>query len=125
MSFDYIRVDDILAIHADQIARYGDGEGIRDPGLLEAALFRPQAGYYPTLIEEAAALWESLSQNHPFVDGNKRTAFAATYVFLAINGLDITATDDEAQDFVLGLYDTSSVTFENLRVWLDENTKAL
>ncbi len=81
MSFDYIRVDDILAIHADQIERYGGGEGIRDPGLLEAALFRPQTGYYRTLIEEAAALWESLSQNHPFVDGNKRTAFAATYVF--------------------------------------------
>ena len=125
MSFDYIRVDDILAIHADQIERYGGGEGIRDPGLLGAALFRPQTGYYPTLIEEAAVLGESLSQNHPFVDGNKRTAFAATYVFLAINGLDITATDNEAQDFVLGLYDTSSVTFDNLRAWLGENTKVL
>ena len=124
MSFDYIRVEDILALHADQIERYGGGEGIRDPGLLEAALFRPQTGYYPTLIDEAAALWESLSQNHPFVDGNKRTAFAATYVFLAINGLDIITTDDEAQDFVLGLYATSSVTFENLRAWLTENTKA-
>ena len=124
MSFDYIRVDDILVIHADQIERYGGGEGIRDPGLLEAALFRPQTGYYPTLIEEAAALWESLSQNHPFVDGNKRTAFAAAYVFLAINGLDITARDDEAQDFVLGLYATSSITFDNLRAWLGENTKA-
>ena len=124
MSFDYIRVEEILAIHADQIERYGGGEGIRDPGLLEAALFRPQTGYYPTLIDEAAALWESLSQNHPFVDGNKRTAFAATDVFLAINGLDIIATDDEAQDFVLGLYATSSITFDNLRAWLSENTKA-
>ena len=125
MSFDYIRVDDILAIHADQIERYGGGEGIRDPGLLEAALFRPQTGYYPTLIDEAAALWESLSQNHPFVDGNKRTAFATTYVFLAINGLEITATDDEAQDFVLGLYSASSITFDNLRAWLSENTQVL
>ena len=124
MSFDYIRVDDILAIHADQIERYGGGEGIRDPGLLEAALFRPQTGYYPTLIDEAAALWESLSQNHPFVDGNKRTAFAATYVFLAINGLEIIATDDEAQDFVLGLYATSSIALDKLRAWLGENTKA-
>jgi death-on-curing protein len=123
MSFDYIRVDDILAIHADQIERYGGGDGIRDPGLLEAALFRPQTGYYPTLIEEAAALWESLSQNHPFVDGNKRTAFALTYVFLAINGLEINATDNEAQNFVLGLYDTSNVIFENLRAWLVENTR--
>ena len=124
MSFDYIRVEDILAIHADQIERYGGAEGIRDPGLLEAALFRPQTGYYPTLIDEAAALWESLSQSHPFVDGNKRTAFAATYVFLAINGLDIIATDDEAQGFVLGLYATSSITFDSLRAWLSENTKA-
>ena len=125
MSFDYIRVDDILAIHADQIDRYGGGEGIRDPGLLEAALFRPQTGYYPTLIDEAAALWESLSQNHPFVDGNKRTAFAATYVFLAINGLEITATDGQAQDFVLGLYSASSVTFDSLRALLSENTQVL
>ena len=124
MSFDYIRVEDILAIHADQIERYGGAEGIRDPGLLEAALFRPQTGYYPTLIDEAAALWESLSQNHPFVDCNKRTAFAATYVFLAINGLDIIAADDEAQDFVLGLYATSSITLDNLRAWLGENTQA-
>mgnify|MGYP001198244153 FL=1 len=124
MSFDYIRAGDILAIYADQIERYGGGNGIRDPGLLEAALFRPQTGYYPTLIDEAAALWESLSQNHPFVDCNKRTAFAATYVFLAINGLDIIATDDEAQNFVLGLYATSSITFDNLRAWLSENTKA-
>ena len=124
MSVDYIRVDDVLTIHADQIERYGGGEGIRDPGLLEAALFRSQTGYYPTLIDEAAALWESLSQNQTFVDGNKRTAFAATYVFLAINGLDIIATDDDVQDFVLGLYATSSITFDNLRAWLSENTKA-
>ena len=125
MSFDYLRVSDILAIHDDQVERYGGAQGIRDPGLLEAALFRPQTGYYPTLIDEVAALWESLSQNHPFIDGNKRTAFAATYVFLAINGLDITATDDEAQDFILELYETSSVTFDNLRAWLGENTKGL
>ena len=125
MSFDYIRVDDILIIHADQIKRYGGSEGIRDPGLLESALFRPQTGHYSTLIDEAAALWESLSQNHPFVDGNKRTAFAATYVFLAINGLDITASDEKTQEFVLGLYNTSSITFDNLRAWLGENTKVL
>ena len=107
-----MRVDDILSIHADQIARYSGDEGIIDPGLVEAALFRPQTGYYPTLIDEAAALWESLSQNHPFVDGNKRTAFASTCVFLATNRLDITATDDETQNFVLGLYNTSSAGFE-------------
>lgn len=124
MRFDYIRVDDILAIHADQIARYGGGEGVRDPGLLEAALFRPQTGYYPTLIDEAAALWESLSQNPPFIDGNKRTAFAATYVFLAINGLEIIATDEDSTAFLLGLYEVGGVNFESLRGWLTENTKS-
>ncbi|MBV9397760.1 MAG: type II toxin-antitoxin system death-on-curing family toxin [Bryobacterales bacterium] len=78
---DYLTVAEVLAMHADQIERYGGSHGIRDPGLLEAALFRPQTGYYADLIEEAAALWESLSQNHPFIDGNKRTAFAATDTF--------------------------------------------
>lgn len=58
------------AIHEDQIARYGGSAGMRDRGLLEAALYRPQTGYYADLIEEAAALWESLAQNHPFIDGN-------------------------------------------------------
>ncbi len=74
MNYDYIRLDDVLAIHADQIKRYGGTHGVRDPGLLEAALFRPQTGYYPSLIEEAAALWESLSQNHPFNDYYLRSA---------------------------------------------------
>lgn len=123
MSYDYIRVDDVIAIHADQIERYGGGQGLRDPGLLEAALFRPQTGYYPSLTDEAAALWESLSQNRPFVDGNKRTAFAAAYVFLLINGLRITASDEDAQDFVLGLYETNQLNFETLRIWLLDNTK--
>lgn len=125
MSFDYIRVDDILAIHKDQIDRFGGSRGVRDPGLLESALFRPQTGYYPTLIDEAAALWESLSQNHPFIDGHKRTAFAATYVFLSINGLEIVATDEDTQVFVLGLYDTAGLNFENLSEWLLENTRAV
>ena len=123
MNYDYIRVDDVLAIHADQIKRYGGTHGIRDPGLLEAALFRPQTGYYASLIEEAVALWESLSQNHPFVDGNKRTAFAATYVFLLINGLRISATDEGTQSFVLGLYESQQLQFEHLRTWLLDNTQ--
>ena len=125
MSYDYIRIEDVLAIHSDWIKRYGGSQGLRDPGLLEAALFRPQTGYYQSLIHEAAALWESLSQNRPFVDGNKRTAFASTYVFLLINGLRIVAGDEDAQVFVLGLYEAGQFEFENLRVWLSENTEAV
>ena len=123
MSVDYIRVGDVPAIHADQIDRYGGSHGVRDPGSLEAALFRPQTGHYPSLVDEAAALWEGLSQNHPFVDGNKRTAFAATYVFLAINGLRINATDEETQEFLLDLYETGQLQYEHLRQWLSTNTE--
>ena len=122
MSVEYLRRDDVLAIHEDQVQRYGGSTGVRDPGLLEAALFRPQTGYYPSLIDEAAALWESMSQNHPFVDGNKRSAFAAAYVFLRINGLRISATDADTQEFVLGLYARGQMTFDNLRPWLADNT---
>jgi death-on-curing protein len=83
---DYLTVAEVLAIHEDQIARYVGSLGIRDCGLLEAALFRPRTGCYADILEEAAALWESLSRDHPFIDRNKRTAFAGTYIFLAING---------------------------------------
>src|SRR5215813_786568 len=100
---DYLTVAEVLAMHADLIDRYGGSHGVRDPGLLEAALFRPQTGYYAGLIEEAAALWESLDRNHPFVDGNKRTAFAATYTFLLINGARITADAQEAWTFLSSL----------------------
>ena len=84
---DYLTVAEVLAMHADQIERYGGAHGVRDQGLLESALYRPQTGYYAGLIEEAAALWESLAQNHPFIDGNKRTAVVAAMVFLARNGV--------------------------------------
>lgn len=115
---DYLTMAEVLAIHDDQIERYGGSAGVRDFGLLEAALFRPQTGYYADLIEEAAALWESLAQNHPFIDGNKRAAFAATYTFLAINGARLTAGPDETYDFIAGLYASNAFTFENLTDWL-------
>ena len=118
---DYLTFAEVLAIHDDQIERYGGSPGVRDPGLLEAALFRPQTGYYADLIEEAAALWESLSQNHPFVDGNKRVAFAATYTFLAINGMRVTADAEAAYEFIAGLYEADDFTFENLVTWLRDN----
>lgn len=122
---DFLTVVDVLAIHSDQIERYGGSHGLRDPGLLEAALYRPQTGYYEDLIAQSAALWESLSQNHPFVDGNKRTSFASTYTFLRINGLELVAPQDRAYDFIINLYETDSFTFSNLEAWLRENTKSL
>jgi len=71
MIVHYLSIIDVVAIHDLQIERFGGADGLRDPGALESALFRPQSGYYKDIIQEAAALWESLSQNHPFVDGNK------------------------------------------------------
>ena len=115
---DYLTVAEVLAMHADQIERYGGSHGVRDPGLLEAALYRPQTGYYADLIEEAAALWESLAQNHVFVDGNKRTAFAATYTFLSINGVRFTADAQQTYDFVAGLYEANQFGFDKLVPWL-------
>lgn len=121
---DYLTVIEVLAIHADQIERYGGADGVRDRGLLEAALFRPQTGYYGDLIEEAAALWESLAQNHPFIDGNKRTAFAVTYTFLAINGARISADADATYAFIIGLYETGTFDFGRLTEWLRANVTA-
>lgn len=120
---DYLTVTEVLAIHSDQIQRYGGLEGIRDAGLLEAALFRPQTGHYADLIEEAAALWESLAQNHPFIDGNKRAAFAVTYTFLSINYAQLTTDAEETYAFISGLYEDGRFRFDELVPWLRRNVK--
>jgi death-on-curing protein len=122
MTAVYLTVAEVLAIHDDQIERYGGSPGVRDMGQLEAALFRPQTGYYDDIVAEAAALWESLSQNHPFVDGNKRTAFAVAFTFLAVNNVTITADEQAVMKFLLPLYARSSVSFGNLDAWLRKNT---
>jgi len=114
---------EVLAMHSDQIERYGGSHGLRDQGLLEAALYRPQTGYYADLIEEAAALWESLAQNHAFIDGNKRAAFAAMYTFLAINGTRLTPDSEETYAFVSSLYATNQFSFDQLVPWLRDHTQ--
>jgi death on curing protein len=112
---------EVLAMHADLIERYGGSPGVRDYGLLESALYRPQTGYYSDLIEEAAALWESLAQNHPFIDGNKRVAFAATYTFLAINRAHLIVDAEETYVFVAALYSANQFAFEKLVPWLRDH----
>ena len=82
MARDHLTVADVLGMHSVLMQRYGGAPGVRDPGALEAALFRPQTGYYEDIVAEAAALMESLAINHPFVDGNKRIAFAAADALL-------------------------------------------
>ena len=95
MNRDYLTVADILGMHAILIEKYGGMAGIRAMGGLESAAYRPQSGYYSDIVEEACALMESLLINHPFMDGNKRTAFAACSVFLRINGQHIKADSNK------------------------------
>ena len=106
------------------ISAYGGSSGIRDRGLVESALLRPQTGYYTDLIEEAAALWESLAMNHGFVDGNKRVAFACAEIFLDLNGLTVTATQEETISFIYSHLEAGTFNKDNLDAWLRANTKA-
>ncbi len=90
-------------------------------GALESALARPQTGYYRDLIEEGAALWESLSQNHPFIDGNKRVAVTVTAAFLSVNGFRLEFNDVAAFTFLLDLYETGRMRFGELDAWLRQH----
>lgn len=117
---EYVTTADALFFHKQLIERYGGAAGIRDAGALESALHRPQTGYYDTLIHEAAALLESLVQNHPFVDGNKRVAFAVVDVFLRINGYSITADSKAIYEYVIKLFEERTFDMEHLVPWLQE-----
>ena len=96
----------VIAVHAEQIAEHGGSDGIRDRGLLSSALDRPRnlAGYgMPTVFDLAAAYALGIMQNHPFIDGNKRTGFLAAYVFLALNGWKLIAAEASAVEAALAL----------------------
>ena len=102
----FVARDIVLAIHNRQIERFGGTEGVRDEGLLDSALAQPRATFagemlHPTIPEQAAAYLYHLAMNHPFVDGNKRTAFAVMDVFLTLNGYRINFSDDEAYALVM------------------------
>lgn len=114
----YPAVEETIAVHAKLIARFGGSGGIRDRAALESALARPRSGYYSDVIQEAAALWESLSQNHAFIDGNKRVAVTMTAAFLSVNGYRLEFNDAEAFSFLMDLYDTGRLRFQELDQWL-------
>jgi death on curing protein len=114
----YLTIAEILAIHQLQIEEYGGVHGVRDQGLLESAVFRPQVGYYPDITEEAAAMMESLANNYPFLDGNKRVAFAATHTFLLMNGLDVAVDPTEAYEFMMNSIANGEFRFGQILAWL-------
>jgi len=105
---EFLTLDEVLGIHADQIRRYGGAAGIRDLGLLRSALAMPQTTFddeflHGTLFEMAAAYLFHLARNHPFVDGNKRTALMCALVFLGLNGLRLGADPDAVYRLVDGV----------------------
>lgn len=104
----FLTLDEVLAIHADQIRRYGGSHGVRDLSLLSSALAMPQAFFggvylHPSLAEMAAAYLFHLAQNHPFVDGNKRAALAAALAFTWLNDHRLEAGEDELTELVMGV----------------------
>jgi death on curing protein len=105
-------------MHTVLLQRYGGAAGMRDPGALEAALFRPQTGYYEDIVTEAAALIESLAINHPFVDGNKRIAFAAADVFLRINGWRLQRSPMQIHAEMIEMLETRTFDIAHLEPWL-------
>ena len=118
MPHDYLTVADVLGMHTVLIQRYGGAPGVRDPGALDAALFRPQTGYYEDIVAEAAALMESLATNHPFVDGNKRIAFAAADVFLRINDWRLSRAPMQIHAEMLRMLETGTFDIAHLDPWL-------
>ncbi|MHB1103665.1 MAG: type II toxin-antitoxin system death-on-curing family toxin [Devosia sp.] len=119
----YLTLDEVLRIHEVLIGEFGGAGGVRDLGMIESALLRPQTGYYADLIEEAAALWESLAMNHGFVDGNKRVAYACLELFLAMNGVDATADNDTVETFICEHLNAGTFRKDGLEEWLRRNTR--
>ena len=121
----YPTLAETLLLHQRLIERFGGKDGIRDLGLLESALMRPQTGYYKTLSLEAAALLQSLAQNHPFVDGNKRVAFATTAIFLRMNGYRLKVDPDNGESFIIDRVIKKKIDIAEIASWLEKHMKAV
>jgi death-on-curing protein len=123
---EWITADVALAVHEEQIAEHGGAEGVRDAGLLDSALARPRNAWaygVEDLCALAAALGHGIARNHPFVDGNKRTAFVCVETFLILNGLDLAASDAECVVAVLDLA-AGAMTEEEFADWLRHHAAA-
>ncbi|HSD98809.1 MAG TPA: type II toxin-antitoxin system death-on-curing family toxin [Patescibacteria group bacterium] len=124
----YLTIEEVLFIHDRAIKRFGGSSGIRDIGLLHSALGRPQASFdgqdlYKTIFEKAAALIHSLLKNHPFIDGNKRTSYATTGLFLEINGYMLSNEHKNAIQFTMHV-ENNQLSLEDIASWLENHTKS-
>ncbi len=122
---EYLTVADVLGMHMVLLQRYGGAPGVRDPGALEAALYRPQTGYYEDIVAQASALLESLAINHPFIDGNKRIAFASADVFLRINGWRLQRDPMRIHKEIIAMFDSGTFDLAHLEPWLRQFASAV
>jgi death on curing protein len=122
---DFLTVAEVYAMQHRLIDLFGGLHGVRDQGAVEAAVFRPQTGYYNSIEEEAAALMDSLGNNHGFLDGNKRIAFAAADVFLRRNGFYIDVGAGEGHDFIYGSMDRGEFRFAQIVEWIRKHVRPL
>lgn len=125
----FIHPDQVVYIHDQVVVASGGAAGLRDRDLLESAVFRMQAGFggsdlYPDVFTKAAVLCHSLIHNHPFVDANKRCAYESARIFLQLNGYDISASVDNAFDFIVSIAENKQ-TVDQIAGWLEEHTKPL
>ena len=121
----YLTVNEVIVIHEYLIDEFGGSSGMRDLAALESALARPQSGHYKNIMEESAALMESLAINHPFIDGNKRVSFFMTDVFLRLNGYFIDCDSQSAYNFFIELFESNKFRFKYLLTWLEKHIKPI
>ncbi|HEV2401650.1 MAG TPA: type II toxin-antitoxin system death-on-curing family toxin [Candidatus Sulfotelmatobacter sp.] len=122
---EYLTVAEVYRMQYRLIDLFGGLHGVRDAGAIEAAVFRPQTGYYDSIEEEAAALMESLGMNHGFMDGNKRIAFAAADVFLRLNGFFLDVNADDGYSFIEGSLSRSEFRFAKILEWIRGHVKRI
>jgi death on curing protein len=119
----FLTISQVLDIHQRQIKRFGGTSGVRDEGLLDSALAQPQATFsgellHPTIHEQAAAYLYHLAMNHPFIDGNKRTAFAVMLTFLNLNDNTLNLSQDQAYNLVIQVVE-KKISKEELSTFLE------
>jgi death on curing protein len=122
----YLTAEQVLFVHYRLLSETGGEHGVRDLGLLESAIARPQATFdrqelYPDIFEKAAVLLESLINNHPFVDGNKRTGIACAVLFLQQNGISFSAKNTELEKFTLRVASSNAGRSE-ITKWLKKHS---
>jgi len=121
----FLSLDEAIAIQERLIDKFGGTQGLRDKGLLESVLFRPQTGYYADLPQMAAALFESLISNHAFLDGNKRAAYFMCDVFLRINGWKLKMSAEVGYTFIVGSLKEGYCDYDHLLPWIQQHLEKL